>query len=62
MLKCLKMLYAYGMLIDNTEIEAVALYYALMAQETYIVPERKVMFRQNPKIEIRNKFEYQMTK
>jgi hypothetical protein len=27
-----------------------------------LVPERKVMFRQNPNIETRNKFEYQMTK
>jgi very-short-patch-repair endonuclease len=26
------------------------------------VPERKVMFRQNPNIETRNKFKYQMTK
>jgi hypothetical protein len=29
---------------------------------TSVVPERKVMLRQNPNIETRNKFEYQMTK
>ncbi len=32
------------------------------AIHTLILPERKVMFRQNPNIETRNKFEYQMTK
>jgi len=28
----------------------------------YMVPERKAIFRPNSNVEIRNKFEYQMTK